>query len=94
MRLWDSICNRCHPVKRSGDVIMEEAALPSLFNHAHRTAHSNQERQAEGCYLCGVQGSRPHLLGFSGLNPSLLPSKGSPAELNTLTVTLPSLVNW
>lgn len=94
MCLWDSICNHCHPVKRSEDVIMEGAALPSVFNHAHRTAHSNQERQAEGCCLRGAQGGSPHLMGFSVLRLSLLPSKGSQAELAALTVTLPALVDW
>lgn len=94
MCLWDSICNHCHPVKRSEDVIMEGAALPSVFNHAHRTAHSNQERQAKGCCLRGVQGGSPHLMGFSVLSLSLLPSKRSQAELAALTLTLPALVDW
>lgn len=91
--LWDSICNHCHPVKRSEDVIMEGAALPTLFNHAHRTAHSNQERQAEGCCLCGVQGDGPHLMSFSALSLSLLTSKESQAETGCTDCLVTSL-SW
>jgi hypothetical protein len=43
----ESICNHCHSVKRSKDVITDVVALPSLFTHLHN-AHNNEERQAEG----------------------------------------------
>lgn len=48
MYLQNSVYNHCHPVKRSEDVTMEAAAVPSLFNHPHNTLHDNQERQVEG----------------------------------------------
>lgn len=53
MCLWESICNHCHPVKRSEDAIMEVAALPSLFNCPNNAPHNNQERQVEGSALNG-----------------------------------------
>ena len=76
MRLWDSICNRCHPVKRSGDVIMEEAALPSLFNHAHRTAHSNQERQRRAAICVGCREAALICWAFQDSIPLSSPPKG------------------
>lgn len=89
---WDSICNHSHPVKRSGDVIMEGAACHHyLIMHTELLTVIRSDRRRAAMFG-GVQGGSPYLMGFSVL--SLLPSKGSQAELAALTVTLPARGDW
>lgn len=94
MYLQNSVYNHCHPVKRSEDVTMEVAAVPSLFNHPHNTLHDNQERQVEGNTLWDVGRQPSSDWGFpiSQLSsPSLERGIG---QVAVLTVRLPAPVDW